>query len=77
MCNLKMLIKIIAKKRIYDDMAGALIINQEIDLPEQKAIWYINRGEATPIQNKAVVNVSSPIEQVIETKTVAKKSAKK
>jgi len=72
-----MLIKITAKKRIYDDVAGALSINQEIDLPEQKTIWYINRGEATAIENKAITNVSKPLEQAIETKAVVKKSSKK
>jgi hypothetical protein len=72
-----MLIKITAKKRIYDDVAGALSVNQEVDLPDQKAIWYINRGEATAIENKAITNVSKPLEQVIEAKVVVKKSSKK
>lgn len=72
-----MLIKITAKKRIYDDVAGALSVNQEVDLPDQKAQWYINRGEATPIENKAITNASKPLEQAIETKAVVKKSSKK
>lgn len=72
-----MLIKITAKKRIYDDVAGALSVNQEVDLPDQKAIWYINRGDATAIENKAITNVSKPLEQAIETKAVVKKSSKK
>lgn len=72
-----MLIKIIAKKRVYDDVAGLLVAGQEVDLPAHKAQWYINRGEATPIENKVIENVSKPIEQAIETKALAKKSAKK
>lgn len=73
----KMLIKIISKKRVYDDVAGLLVADQEVDLPAHKAQWYINRGEATAIQNKAITNVSKPLEQAIETKAVVKKSAKK
>ena len=72
-----MLIKIISKKRVYDDVAGLLATNQEIDLPEHKANWYISRGEATLIENKVITNDSKPLEQVIETKVLAKKSAKK
>lgn len=73
----KMLIKIISKKRVYDDLLGLLASDQEVDLPAHKAQWYINRGEATPIENKAITNVSKPLEQAIETKAVVKKSAKK
>lgn len=72
-----MLIKIISKKRVYDDVAGLLATNQEIDLPEHKANWYISRGEATSIENKAITTDSKPLEQAIETKVLAKKSAKK
>ena len=72
-----MLIKIISKKRVYDDLLGLLVNDQEVDLPEHKAQWYINRGEATAIENKAITNVSKSIEQVVETKAIAKKSAKK
>ena len=73
----KMLIKIISKKRVYDDLLGLLASDQEVDLPAHKAQWYINRGEATAIGNKAITNVSKPLEQAIETKAVVKKSAKK
>ena len=72
-----MLIKIISKKRVYDDLLGLLASDQEVDLPAHKAQWYINRGEATAIENKAITNVSKQLEQAIETKAVAKKSAKK
>ena len=72
-----MLIKIISKKRVYDDVAGLLVADQEVDLPAHKAQWYINRGEATAIANKAITNVSKPLEQAIETKAVVKKSVKK
>lgn len=73
----KMLIKIISKKRVYDDLLGLLVSDQEVDLPAHKAQWYINRGEATAIENKAITNVSKPLEQAIETKAVVKKPAKK
>ena len=72
-----MLIKITSKKRVYDDLLGLLASDQEVDLPAHKAQWYINRGEATAIENKAITNVSKPLEQAIETKAVVKKSAKK
>lgn len=72
-----MLIKIISKKRVYDDLLGLLVSDQEVDLPAHKAQWYINRGEATAIANKAITNVSKPLEQAIETKVVVKKPAKK
>ena len=72
-----MLIKIISKKRVYDDLLGLLASDQEVDLPAHKAQWYINRGEATAIENKAITNVSKPLEQAIETKAIVKKSAKK
>lgn len=69
-----MKIVITSKKPINDDIKGRLATNAVIDLPDHKAMFYIERGEAVryetkvlqdnPLKTDGAVGLSSAARQV-------------
>lgn len=49
-----MKIVITSKKQINDDIKGRLANNTVIDLPDHKAMFYIERGEAVRYETKVL-----------------------
>lgn len=47
-------IQIVTKKPVFDDQHGRLQQGQIIDVPQHKAMFYIQRGEAVCYQTKVL-----------------------
>ena len=50
----------ITAKAILDDKLGKLTKDQVVDLPDHKANFYLNRGEAVQYQTKVVYQAPAP-----------------
>lgn len=49
-----MQVHVTSRKPIFDDRLGRLKAGDVVDLPEQKALFYIQRGEAVAYQTKVL-----------------------
>lgn len=77
-----MKIVITSKKPINDDIKGRLATNAVIDLPDHKAMFYIERGEAVRYETKvlqdnplktdgaAALSSAAPVVEVLPSKTL-------
>lgn len=54
-----MKISIISKKGVLDDKLGRLKQDDVVELPDQKAMFYIQRGEAVNYQTKIISDFPS------------------
>jgi len=67
----------VAVKAILDDKLGKLMKDEVVDLPDHKAKFYLERGDAVLYQTKVVHERPVVPEVVVEAEDVDKKRGRK